>query len=80
MKITKMNQTRALENRIRNEYEQDLDLHAYKIDELMQNEKEALRLHLDNLVLTYGIRAVRASLKETKLSTVSKSSRMRKGA
>lgn len=54
--------------------------HLDQVQYLMYNEKEALRLQVDNLVLTYGLEALQASVKATKLDLVSKSSRIKKGA
>ena len=68
--MTKINKTRALKWKM--QVTGPDNTHTYNICYLMANEKEALRLQLDNLVLTYGITAVRASLKSTTINTISK--------
>lgn len=46
--------------------------HLDHLDHLMNNDKQALRLHVDNLVLTYGIQAVRSIINSTDLSLIKK--------
>ena len=71
--MKKINETKVFENKIKKEYETGSDLHAYSIDYLMNDEKEAIRLHLDNLVLTYGFRSVKKALDSTSLDLITKS-------
>ena len=54
--------------------------HLDQVQYLMFNEKEALRLHVDNLVLTYGLEALKSAVKDTSLDLISKASRVKKGA
>ena len=49
--------------------------HLDSIQFLQHNIEAALRLHIDNLVLTYGIKAVRESLNKTDLNNVIKKSK-----
>ena len=71
--MKKINETKVFENKIKKEYETGADLHAYSIDHLMNDEKEAIRLHLDNLVLTYGFQSVKKALDSTSLNLITKS-------
>ena len=43
-----------------------------EIADLMRDSEQAIRLQIDNLVLTYGIQAVRKAVKTTDLKTIQK--------
>lgn len=47
--------------------------HLDCIDHLMKNDRVALRLHLDNLCLTYGFQIVVDMLEKTKLEIIKNS-------
>lgn len=75
-KVIKMNTTKVFDERLQSEfYDTSSDIHAYGIDYLINHHKEAIKLQLDNLVLTYGIEQVRYILELTDLNIVKKSER-----
>lgn len=50
--------------------------HLDQVQYLMFNAEPALRLALDNLILTYGVQAVQKSLKATDLKTIQKAKKV----
>lgn len=88
--MTKLNQTKKFQ-RLRRELDKkaenssifDIDTKDIKLHEqlsdiqyLMSNVDAALRLQIDNLVLTYGIQALRKAVNDTDLKTIKQSKKV----
>lgn len=71
--MKKINETESFKKRIERVCGNNEDLNVFDIESLMNDEKEAIRLHLDNLVLTYGFQSVKKALDSTSLNLITRS-------
>ena len=80
-KLVKIHQNTAWDNKAKKEWEnRSIDSqkvpNTFDVEFMMTNQNEALRCHIDNLVLTYGMKAVRDVLEKTSLNTVKKAKKV----